>query len=238
MARTAAFDRNTAAYESWFERHPRAYAAELRAVGDALPRNGRLLEVGVGSGRFAVPLGIRLGVEPSSAMGALARRRGVRVVRGVAEALPFGAGTFDGVVLVTTICFVDDPLRTMVEARRVLRPGGVLVIGFVDAASPLGLAYRRRAARSNFYREATFYTCDDLVALLERAGFRAPTVRQTLFDGDPERRRADAVLPGRGRGAFLVLRAVPRRDDRRTGSARLSDRPGRARRAGRCRTGA
>jgi len=210
VARTAAFDRNIAAYESWFERHPNAYAAELEAVRGALPAGGRLLEVGAGSGRFAVPLGIGLGLEPSSAMGALARRRGIRVVRGVAEALPFAAATFDAVVLVTTICFVDDPLRTMREARRVLRTGGVLVVGFVDAASPLGRTYRRRAPRSRFYREATFYTHDELVALFPHAGFQPPTVRQTLFGGEGEWGRPDPVLPGSGRGAFLVLRASPR----------------------------
>jgi SAM-dependent methyltransferase len=150
-------------------------------------------------------------------MGALARRRGVRVVRGAAEALPFDAGVFDGVVMVTTICFVDDPLRAMEEARRVLRPGGALVIGFVDADSPLGRAYRRRARRSRFYREATFYTYDDLTGLLRRAGFRRPAVRQTLFGSEAPAGRPEPVRPGHGRGAFLVLRAVPRL--RRTGAS-------------------
>ncbi|MDX9959582.1 MAG: class I SAM-dependent methyltransferase, partial [Spirochaetia bacterium] len=48
------------------------------------------MEVGVGSGNFAVPLGIGLGVEPSEEMARKAERQGIRVFRNVAEALPFG----------------------------------------------------------------------------------------------------------------------------------------------------
>jgi hypothetical protein len=51
-----------------------------------LPEGGTGIEIGVGTGRFAAPLGIKVGVEPARAMGEIARReRGIEVVAGVLE---------------------------------------------------------------------------------------------------------------------------------------------------------
>ena len=66
------------------------------------------MEIGVGTGRFAEPLGFREGVEPSPAMAERARRRGLEVTDGVAENLPLPDATYDVALMVTTICFVDD----------------------------------------------------------------------------------------------------------------------------------
>lgn len=60
-------------YEDWFERHRFAYEAELHAVRLLLPHRGTGLEIGVETGRFAVPLGIRIGVEPAKAMRTVAK---------------------------------------------------------------------------------------------------------------------------------------------------------------------
>jgi hypothetical protein len=56
-----------------------------------LPRVNWGLEIGVGTGRFAVPLGVRWGVDPSIRMGKMAKARGIQVVSGRAESLPFKA---------------------------------------------------------------------------------------------------------------------------------------------------
>jgi ubiquinone/menaquinone biosynthesis C-methylase UbiE len=132
QAKMAPFDANCERYDRWFEKHQAAYISELLALRALVPCEGRGLEVGVGTGRFAAPLGIAVGVDPSNAMLTRAAQRRVEVVRGVAEALPFPDGSFDHVLIVTTICFVDSPEKMLAEARRVLRPGGKLVMGFVD----------------------------------------------------------------------------------------------------------
>lgn len=67
-----------------------------------------------------------------------AAARGVEVLTGTAEHLPFGDDNFDHAQVVTTICFVDSPEQMLSEARRVLRPDGRLVIGFIDRESELG----------------------------------------------------------------------------------------------------
>ncbi|MGI6656555.1 MAG: class I SAM-dependent methyltransferase [Desulfobulbus sp.] len=79
---------------------------------------------------------------------------------------------YHGVLLVCTICFLDDPRKTLRECRRVLNDGGRLVIGFVPSDSPWGIYHSTRGKRGHtFYSSAHFYTSDEIKALAERAGF-------------------------------------------------------------------
>ena len=96
---------------------------------------GRVLEIGSGNGlNFAhYPPGTEVvAVEPEPTMLRLAtpRARGapvpVRLVRGVAERLPFPEDSFDTVVTSMVLCSVRDPGRALAELARVLRPGGEL----------------------------------------------------------------------------------------------------------------
>lgn len=118
------FEQYASEYDAWFERYPAIYEAELRAVKAALPAKGMGLEIGVGTGRFAAPLGIHAGVDPSPAMAAISCTRGIEVTIVKGEVLPFGAEEFDYALMVTTICFVDDLGAAFREAARVLKPGG------------------------------------------------------------------------------------------------------------------
>lgn len=77
MSAIELFEQYAKEYDAWFDRNPAAYEAELRAVKAALPVGGSGLEIGVGTGRFAAPLGIRVGVDPSPAMASIARARGI-----------------------------------------------------------------------------------------------------------------------------------------------------------------
>ncbi len=207
MAREAAFEQQTDRYEAWFERHDAAYISELLALRPFVPLAGRGLEIGVGSGRFAAPLGIGTGVDPSPAMLARAQARGVEVVVGVAEHLPFADERFDHALLVTTLCFVDSPAAMLAEASRVLTPDGILVIGFIDVASPLGRHYEAHRAGSVFYREARFHSAADVECLLAAAGFSIEAWAQTLAGPLPSMRDIEPVRPGRGDCAFVVVRA-------------------------------
>jgi ubiquinone/menaquinone biosynthesis C-methylase UbiE len=96
------------------------------------------LEIGVGTGRFAEPLGVKEGVEPSKAMAAIARKRGINVLEAYAEALPFEDESFGFILMVTVICFLADPFQAMREATRVLKPEGRLIIAMIARDSSLG----------------------------------------------------------------------------------------------------
>lgn len=207
MSTVSAFEAHAERYDQWFERHPLAYLSELLAVRAFVPLGGVAVEVGVGGGRFAAPLGIRFGLDPSPEMLAHARMRGVETVIGRAEALPFAGTSFDHLLAVTTICFVDSPAHMLSEAWRVLKPGGRLVLGFIDRASALGREYLARQAESVFYRDAHFHSAHEVGSLLAEAGFDALRWGQTLSAPASERGELEAVRVGYGEGGFVVVAA-------------------------------
>lgn len=207
MPRIAPFEAHVQRYEGWFARHEAAYLSELLALRVYVPCSGPGIEIGVGSGRFAAPLGIEVGVDPSSRMLALAAARGIDVVEGTAENLPFPAACFAHALIVTTICFVDSPARMLAEAHRVLKPDGRLVIGFIDRDSPLGQHYLAHQEENVFYREATFYSAEDVERLLSPSGFAIRAWGQTLSRPLSEVRVIEPLQAGRGLGAFVVVSA-------------------------------
>lgn len=208
MARAAPFEAHHQRYEAWFEKHEAAYISELLALRPFLPWEGYGIEIGVGSGRFAAPLGVQVGVDPSRAMLAHAAARGIQVVEGVAENLPFEDGTFDYALVVTTICFVDSPVKMLAEAHRVLKPGVRLVIGFIDRESALGQDYLAHQNESVFYREATFISADEVERLLLETGFSIDAWGQTLARPLPETLEIESLRAGRGQCAFVVVAAT------------------------------
>jgi SAM-dependent methyltransferase len=208
MPRTAPFEEHPLRYERWFERNRFAYESELGAVKKLLPEVGNGVEIGVGSGRFAAPLGVRLGIEPSLRMAELARKRGIEVLGGVAESLPLGDSRLDFALMVTTVCFLDDIAAALAEAYRVLRSGGCLLIGLIDKHSPLGRAYQEHKDESPFYRIATFYSTDEVVSRLEKAGFKGFDFTQTIFHNLGEITGIEPVKEGYGEGSFVVVKAV------------------------------
>lgn len=207
MPRVAPFEAHHQRYEAWFEKHEAAYISELLALRPFVPWEGKGLEIGVGSGRFAAPLGVQVGVDPSPAMLSHAAARGIEVVEGLAENLPFAAGCFDYALVVTTLCFVDAPARMLAEAHRVLKPGGRLVIGFIDRENGLGQDYLLHQAESVFYREATFYSTDEVGRFLLETGFSIDDRGQTLFHPLAEIREIETLRAGHGQGAFVVMAA-------------------------------
>ncbi|HUJ18398.1 MAG TPA: class I SAM-dependent methyltransferase [Nitrospirota bacterium] len=207
MAGVDAFDRNVDRYEQWFLDHPLAYVSELHAVRELLP-GGTGVEIGVGTGRFAAPLGITRGIEPSAAMASLAREKRIDVVPGVAEKLPYQDREFDFALMVTTVCFLDDPDLAFQEVHRVLKPGGSFVVGFVDSASQLGREYAKHKEQSAFYKDATFYSAEEIEGHLTQAGFGPFEFRQTLFKALDQMESVDPVKRGQGEGSFVVVRGV------------------------------
>ena len=113
MPKISPFEKHVDQYEEWFAKNRWVYEAELRAAKDMIPSAGRGVEIGVGTGRFAEPLGIKIGVEPSKRMREIAQNRGIQVLDGMAEKLPFDDSRFDFALMVTTVCFVDDIHRSV-----------------------------------------------------------------------------------------------------------------------------
>ncbi len=94
----------------------------------AVPASGNGIEIGVGSGRFALPLNIKSGVEPSESMAVPARKRGLNVISAVAENLPIKNESYDFVTMVTTVCFLNDIPKAFAEVNRILKHKGRTII--------------------------------------------------------------------------------------------------------------
>ena len=201
------FEQHARDYDAWFEVNSYAYESEVLALRSLLPRGGTGLEVGVGTGRFTVPLGIKVGVEPAHAMAEIARKRGIEVYEVRAEVLPFDDESFDFVVMVTTICFLRDPLHALHEAGRVLKLRGHLIIGMIDKDSSLGKVYEAKKGESTFYRYAHFYSVTQVIEWLRELGYGTIRTCQTIFKNPEEITSLEPVKEGYGEGGFVVISA-------------------------------
>jgi len=169
------FDVLAVRYDQWFDstEGTNIFAMEMACLQKIMKKNGnRWLEVGVGTGRFSAALGVADGVDSSKAMIKIAAQRGIHIRCGYAEDLPYPDAFFDGVLMVTTLCFIRDPESALKECARVLKENGSLVIGMVPSDSPWGKLYTRKGENGHpFYSAAHFYTCHQVIMKVSIAGF-------------------------------------------------------------------
>ncbi|MBT8298327.1 MAG: class I SAM-dependent methyltransferase [Maribacter sp.] len=210
MKQMGIFEKNVEEYEKWYEDYSEVYQSELAAIKEQLlklPENIRGIEVGLGTGRFAQPLGIKEGVEPSEAMAEKAIKRGIEIIDGIAEKLPYGDMQFDFVLFVT-ICHLDNIKYALAEAHRVLKPKGSIVIGFLDKDQSVAKQYLEKRHRSTFYANASFYTVDRIKSLLKESKFKELEFNQTLFDDLDKINKTQMPKQGFGEGSFVVVKAI------------------------------
>jgi ubiquinone/menaquinone biosynthesis C-methylase UbiE len=210
------FDRLAARYDAWFDsRDGRPiFELEVACLGDLMaPGGGRWLEAGVGTGRFAQALGVEEGVDPSVPMLAFAAKRGIRTRRGRGEDLPYPDGSFDGVLMVVTICFLSEPESAMRECARVLTEGGHLMVGLVPSDSAWGRFYARRGRGGHpFYSVARFYSTQEVIRMADSAGFGIVRAASCLFSAPGERLdglRREGIVAGAGFVAMDFLKGGP-----------------------------
>jgi SAM-dependent methyltransferase len=159
--------------------------------------SGTVLEIGAGTGvnfpRYRVAR-LVVAVEPEPTMARKAARRAarasvpVRVVRGVAEALPFGDGVFDTVIACNVLCSVSDPARAVSELRRALRPGGT--VRFYEHVRSLSARAARVQDRIQPLWSAVAAGCHpnrEPVAALRAAGFEVRYRRLSVGPLSPVR---------------------------------------------------
>jgi len=208
MAKTRVFDSHVTEYDNWFDINKFVFQSELEAVKKVLPKVDDVVEIGIGSGIFAQPLGIKKGIEPSKSMRKEAEKKGLIVIDAVAENLPYADASLNGAVMITSICFVDDIYQAFREAHRIIKNGGFLILGYVDKDSPIGKEYIKHKDESLFYKEASFFGTEELYTILQQTGFKVTDTYQTIFGKIEEIKEIQPTLEGYGKGSFVVVRAL------------------------------
>ena len=137
----------------------------------------RILDIGGGTGRISqiFSCGYMVVVyDLSIGMLQQARRKGLITCRGLAEYLPFTAGSFDRALIVDAFHHFRDHDATAQEALRVLRPGGRLVIEEPDVRH---WAVRLAALGEKLlFMRSHFHSIADLISIFERAGAKVVAV--------------------------------------------------------------
>ncbi|MEU6299551.1 class I SAM-dependent methyltransferase [Streptomyces erythrochromogenes] len=144
----------------------------LRAVVAATPAGSRVVDLGCNSGAFGAQLMekkgcVVAGVDLAHHLLLEARSKGVSAIRAFAERTPFKSGVFDVVLCCELLEHVLEPDLLLEEARRLTRPGGLLVITVPHADGEWGerdVPYHPEHLRA--YREG------DLDALVHAHGFQ------------------------------------------------------------------
>jgi len=209
MIRSLPFNEHVAEYEEWFSRYPFVFQSEVEAIRDFLPvgLNIRGMEVALGTGRLSRELGIKEGVEPAPNMRALALEKGIDVLSGEAEHLPYKDMSFDFVLMAFCISYFEDLPAAFREARRVLKNGGSLILGFIEKDSTIGKFYEERRPESVFYKQARFYSAKQVASYLKQTGFKDLEFAQTLFHALDDIKEFEPAKKGHGEGSFVVIKA-------------------------------
>lgn len=202
------FEKHADEYDRWFDENEQTYQAEVSALRRFVPTTGFGIEIGAGTGRFSIPFGIQIGVEPSRSMAQIAKTRNISTCQAIGEYLPFRDNQFDFALLVTVICFVKDVAKLLHEVARVIKLGGKVIIGFIDRDSTLGQLYESRKDTDKFYKEAHFYSVPEIATLVCQVGFGEVQFCQTIFGLPSNSTTAYQVHDGYGEGAFVALSAI------------------------------
>lgn len=165
-------------------RRSKKFLDQIASLLGKAPAEIRLLDVGCSSGAFlgaAVKLGFRAeGVEPAARAAQTAQAAGLKVRQGLLQDAHFADGEFDAVTLFEVIEHLKEPLDLLHECRRILRPGGILLVGTGNAASWSTAAMGAHWEYFNISRHGghiSFYTPSSLEKLAGKAGLAVAAVR-------------------------------------------------------------
>ena len=193
-----------APHRGWYDRHLLPYLVDLACGLRAVRRQrrkvvplarGKVLEVGIGTGLNlehydTARVDQVVGLDPGLEMHPLARKRArqagltVELVGLSAEQLPFDAHTFDTVLVTYALCTIPDPHAALVEIRRVLKRGGLLIFCEHGLAPDPSVRRWQQRLTPLWTRVAGGCHLDrDVPALLADAGFQCRDLQALYLPG-------------------------------------------------------
>jgi 2-polyprenyl-3-methyl-5-hydroxy-6-metoxy-1,4-benzoquinol methylase len=165
-------------------RRSRKFLDHVAKLLKKTPGEIRLLDVGCSSGAFlqtAVKLGYCAeGVEPAPKAAATAQASGLKVYQGLLQEAHYADGQFDAITLFEVIEHLKHPQELLQECQRILRPGGILLVGTGNAASWSMSAMGADWEYLDIARHGghiSFFTPDSMGKLAQQNGFSVADIR-------------------------------------------------------------
>lgn len=202
------------AYVSQIEARERTFARALREIDRAAGAPGRLLDIGTAAGAFVAAARARgwdaEGCEPNAWLARWGSSRyGITIRPGSVFDQPYAEGTFDVITLWDVIEHTLNPREMVEHCRRLLKPGGLLVVNYPDIGSWIARLLGRRWL---FLTSVHLYYFDrgTITRLLETTGFRVETMRPhwQRLELDYVLARGAALSPAASRLARRIVRAA------------------------------
>jgi ubiquinone/menaquinone biosynthesis C-methylase UbiE len=214
------FDEWPEKYDRWFDTPigslVRKYEAEL-LLGLLRPRHGELiLDAGCGTGVFTFDIlsfgSCVIGLDLSLPMLIKAREKAkgypFQIVGGDMVNLPFQERSFDRVVSVTALEFIEDAKAAIRELFRVTQRGGSIVVATLNSLSPWASRRRAESKKHPLFGKAIFRSPDELLSLTTVKGVVRTAIHFQKED-DPDRAmeiERDGGEKGLNTGAFVAAR--------------------------------
>lgn len=213
------FDREVAEqYDAWYYTKLGSFVDDTEtecAFRLLQPSSGEsILDIGCGTGNFSLKLA-RVGadvtgIDVSDAMLDVAREKSTGEDLNIdfqnmgAHDLTFQDQSFDAMLCMATLEFVEDPKQVFDETMRVIKPGGRIVIGVIHQNSPWGKLYAEQAEQGDpVFSGANLKTRRDLQKLdsehlieIDSCLYLPPDIDEERISWEEERKRADSDPAG------------------------------------------
>lgn len=157
------------------------FLAKRKFIAAVFPKikKAKILDIGAGTGgttKFLKAYGEVVGLEANPLARSLARKRGLKIVSGTAEKLPFKKEKFEVVTIFDVLYHqnIGSDLKVLREAYRVLKPEGYLMV--TDCALPF-----LKSPHDEVMQARERYTKKELVGKIEKAGFKVEKASYVFF---------------------------------------------------------
>lgn len=177
------FDKKAAfEYDKWYQTKMGSFIDEVetKAAFDLFKPQSeeKILDIGCGTGNFTIKLAQKgckvTGIDISSPMLEKAVEKAEKLNLDInfkkedAVQLNFAANSFDGVISMTAIEFIEDLKKAFDEMKRVVKPAGKILLGSIRGNSDWSRLYKKRAQRKDsVFSHAIFRELEDLKKLDE-----------------------------------------------------------------------
>lgn len=215
------FDKKAAVeYDSWYQTKLGAFVdqVETKAVFDLFqPQPGeKILDLGCGTGNFSIKLAQKgcqvTGIDISETMLERAAEKAnkldldINFIKTDALNLEFEANHFDSVFSMAALEFIEDLKKAVQEMKRVVKPGGKILLGTIRKESDWGRLYQKQAQKEkSVFGHATFREPEELEKLdknnliqIKECLFIPPDCPDEKINWEEENR-----LAGKKKGGFI-----------------------------------